>query len=424
MKVLVVGGGGREHVLAWKLSKSPSVDKIYCTPGNAGIQKIAECVNIDPRDIASLVEFAQENDIDLTVPGPEQPLVEGLVDEFRANDLLAFGPDKKAARIEGSKAFSKDLMARHGIPTARFDVFSSPANAQKFADNLGYPVVIKADGLAAGKGAIICNDADDAAKAIDTIMVEQKFGKAGEHVVVEEFLEGTELSVLAIVSGMDILMLPPSQDHKAVYDGDKGPNTGGMGAYSPVSAVSDKELASIERDVIVQTVHAMVSEGCTFSGVLYAGLMLTPKGPHVLEFNCRFGDPEAQVVIPRYRGDFGKLLYSAAAGKLGKENIVPDIDPRSAVCVTMASGGYPVSYKKGLPISGIDAVEDDDVTVFHAGTRMKLDQIVTDGGRVLGVTALGNSVTEARSRAYAAVSSIEFEGAHFRTDIGRRERGQ
>ncbi|MDZ7816245.1 MAG: phosphoribosylamine--glycine ligase [Planctomycetota bacterium] len=423
MNVLVVGGGGREHVLVWKLAKSPSVDKIYCTPGNAGIQKIADCTDIDPRDISSLVEFAKEKDIDLTVPGPEQPLVEGLVDEFRSNSLLAFGPDSKAARIEGSKAFSKDLMVRHGIPTARFDVFANPANAQKFADNLGYPVVIKADGLAAGKGAVICADAEEAAEAIDTIMVEQKFGKAGEKVVVEEFLEGTELSIFAIVSGMDILMLPPSQDHKAVYDGDKGPNTGGMGAYSPVSAVSDKDLAVIERDIIVQTVHAMVSEGCPFSGVLYAGLMLTSKGPHVLEFNCRFGDPEAQVVIPRYRGDFAKLLYAAASGDLEQANIVPDIDPRAAVCVVLASGGYPLSYKKGYPITGLDGIEDEDVTVFHAGTRMKLDQVVTAGGRVLGVTALGSSITEARSRAYAAVSAIEFDGVHFRTDIGRRERG-
>ncbi len=422
MKVLVVGGGGREHALVWKLGQSPLVEKIYCAPGNAGIAREAECVPIDPTDISSLADFAREKKVGLTVCGPEQPLAEGLVDHFALNGLKAFGPARRAARIEGSKAFAKDLMSRYGIPTARFDVFTEPASALKFAGKLGYPVVVKADGLAAGKGAVVCRTREEAERALDAMLVERKFGRAGDQVVVEEFLEGDELSVLALVSGNDIALLPPSQDHKQVFDGDEGPNTGGMGAYSPVPFVRDSDLAVIERDIIVQTVHALDREGSPYSGVLYTGLMLTQKGPYVLEFNCRFGDPETQAVLPKLEGDLAALLLAVTEGDLSDAADELKVDPRYSVCVIMASGGYPGPYKKGLPIKGAEDDFGPDVYVFHAGTRRRGEEILTAGGRVLGVTALGASLAEARAKAYSAVSRIEFEGAHYRTDIGRRGR--
>ena len=422
MKILVIGGGGREHALVWKLSQSPVVEKIFCCPGNAGIAHIAECSSIDPTDISSLEVFAKEKEVDLTICGPEQPLVDGIVDRFALSGLKVFGPSKRAARIEGSKVFAKELMARYNIPTARFEVFTDPDGAMKFAEKLGYPCVVKADGLAAGKGVFVCKSREEAEAAVNSMLVERRFGSAGDTIIVEEFLKGCEVSILAIVSGTEIVILPTSQDHKQAYDNDEGPNTGGMGAFSPASFVTPKELASIERDIIVQTVHGLNSEGAPYCGVLYAGIMLTVRGPFVLEFNCRFGDPEAQAVLPRLKGDLARILMSATNSDLvSAEEACYDWDSRYSVCIVMASGGYPRLYKKGYEISGLERDYGPDVHIFHAGTKSRHNNIVTAGGRVLGVTALGVSLAEARARAYAAASQIEFKGAHYRTDIGRRE---
>lgn len=418
MKVLVIGGGGREHALVWKIAQSHRVKKVYCAPGNAGIAEQAECVNIAADDIEGLLHFAKKEQIDLTVPGPEVPLVEGIVNVFEKAGLKIFGPTKSAAAIEGSKAFAKSLMRRHGIPTAEYQAFSDFETAKSYVETLDGEVVIKADGLAAGKGVVICSGAAEAVAALSGMMQDGQFGKAGDKVIVEELLKGEEVSILAITDGKAIVVLESSQDHKAAYDGDKGPNTGGMGAVSPTPLADDKVINRVIDQILVPIVHGMKKEGNPYTGVLYAGLMLTPTGPKVLEFNCRFGDPETQAVLFRLKSDLVDLLWRTAERNLEGAR-VPRWDKRPAVTVVMASGGYPGSYKKGLPINGLhDLRKEKDVFVFHAGTRRDGKSIVTDGGRVLGVTAFGGDVQSAKKNAYRAVEKISFEDAFYRGDIG------
>jgi len=419
MKVLVVGSGGREHALCWKIAQSPLVDRTFCAPGNAGIADVAECVNIDATDILNLRKFARENAVDLTVVGPEAPLTRGIVDAFQSVGLKVFGPSQQAARLEGSKVFAKQLMRRHGIPTAEFRVFNGADRAKAYLEMVGAPIVVKADGLAAGKAAIVCHTLEEAREAVDRIMVRREFGEAGDQIVIESLLEGEEASMIAFTDGRTIAVLPPSQDHKAAFDGDRGPNTGGMGAYSPAPVVTDEVAAQVEREVLVQTVHAMNREDKPFRGVLYAGIMVTDDGPQVLEFNCRMGDPETQPLLVRLKSDLVPILLATIDGTL--EETEPQWDERPSVCVVMASGGYPGSYQKGYPISGLeDAAKMEDVVVFHAGTRLQEGEVLTSGGRVLGVTALGNTIREARDRAYEAVSKIHFQDAYYRTDIGKK----
>ncbi len=419
MKVLIVGSGGREHALAWKLVQSPRLDKLYCAPGNAGIAQLADCINIEADDIELLCNFARKEKIDLTVVGPEKPLVIGIVDRFRSNSLKIFGPTRKAAALEGSKVFSKALMRKYGIPTAEFKSFNSLDHAKRYIGFLNRPPVIKADGLAGGKGSIVCKTQEEALEAAENIIKKKVFGEAGGKIVIEEFLEGEEVSILAFTDGSTIAPLEAAQDHKALYDGDKGPNTGGMGAYSPVPIVTDELCRVIEKDILVSTVHAMNREGRPYKGVLYVGLMLTPAGPKVLEYNVRLGDPETQPLLMRLKGDLLPTLLAVAEGKL--ETIDFEWDPRSAVCVVMASGGYPGKYEKGEAINGLDAVsEADDVVVFHAGTTSRQGKTVTNGGRVLGVTAIGDDIQEAQRKAYDAAAKISFNGAYYRKDIGAK----
>jgi len=419
MKVLVVGGGGREHALVWKIAQSPLVDKIYCAPGNAGIARHAECINIGAAEVVRLRKLASDKGIDLTVVGPEAPLCEGIVDSFRAEGLKIFGPTRRAARLEGSKVFAKELMHRHGIPTATFRVFNSPERARAYVEMVDAPVVVKADGLAAGKGVLVCKTPTEAYSAINKTMIDRDFGDSGDRIVIEDCLVGEEASVLAFTDGKTIAVLPSAQDHKPIFDDDRGPNTGGMGAYSPAPVITEELERTIERDIIIQAVHAMNREEREYSGVLYAGLMITEDGPFVLEFNCRLGDPELQPLILRLNSDLVPILMAVIEGRLDEAEI--EWDPRPALCVVMASGGYPGTYQKGFPISGLDEVEKmEDVVVFHSGTAMEDGQVVTAGGRVLGVTALGETIAEAKARAYEAVGKISFRGAHFRTDIGRK----
>jgi phosphoribosylamine--glycine ligase len=417
MRVLVVGGGGREHALVWKIAQSPLVDRIYCAPGNAGIEQHANCVDIEAEDIMGLRRFALDEDVDLTVVGPEGPLCAGIVDAFQARDLRIFGPPEKAARLEGSKVFAKRLMDRHNIPTATFRTFDSADRAKAYIDMVGAPIVVKADGLAGGKAAIVCDTAEEARQAVNRIMIEGEFGEAGEQVVVEECLKGEEASVLAFTDGHSIAILPPSQDHKAVYDGDEGPNTGGMGAYCPAPVV-DTELASlIERDVIIQTIHAMNREDRPYRGVLYAGVMIEDDTPNVLEFNCRLGDPEMQPLAMLLKSDIVPILMATTDGTL--KDLEIEWHDGAALCVVMASGGYPLDYEKGRHIRGLEDVEAmENVMVFHSGTRRVGDKLITDGGRVLGVTARGDTIDEAQRLAYEAVEKITFTDAHYRTDIG------
>ena len=427
MKILVVGGGGREHTLVWKIAQSPLVKKIYCAPGNPGIAQLAECVPIKAEDIKALCEFAGKEKIALTVVGPEDPLVLGIVDVFTKAGLRIFGPTQKAAAIEGSKVFSKSLMRKHAIPTAEFRAFQSARDAVSYIKTFEPPLVVKADGLAKGKGAIVCRTSQEALDAVELIMKKKEFGEAGEKLVIEEFLTGEEVSVLALTDGKTIMPLEPAQDHKAIYDGDKGPNTGGMGAYCPVPLVTPEVAMRIDREVLVPTVHAMNAQGRPYKGVLYAGLMMTPGGPKVLEYNARFGDPETQAILVRMKSDLVPILMAVTDGTLDKMEI--EWDPRPAVCVVMASPGYPGPYEKGKEITGLDAVKDmRDVIVFHAGTTYKDGKVVTNGGRVLGVTALGDDIGWARLHAYEAVRKIKFQGVQFRTDIGakalKRQLGQ
>jgi phosphoribosylamine--glycine ligase len=419
MKVLVVGGGGREHALVWKIAQSPRVRKIYCAPGNAGIAQMAECLSISADDVKGLTAWAEKEKIDLTVVGPEAPLTLGMVDVFRARGLRVFGPSQKAAEIEGSKAFTKELMKKYGIPTGDSETFTDPAAAVKYIKGKGAPLVVKADGLAAGKGVIICRTVEEALSALDLILVQKAFGTAGAKVVVEEFLEGEEASFLAFTDGETVLPLPTSQDHKAIYDNDQGPNTGGMGAYSPAPVVTEKVHREAMEKVMIPTVRGMAREGRKYQGVLYAGLMIKDDQPKVLEFNARFGDPEAQPLLMRLKSDLIPILEATIDGKLSHHKM--ELEDRSSVCVVVASGGYPGSYEKGKVISGLqEAARVRDAFVFHAGTAFKEGRVVTNGGRVLGVTALGSGIQEAIQRAYEAVAKISWEGAYYRKDIGHK----
>jgi phosphoribosylamine--glycine ligase len=419
MKVLVVGGGGREHALAWKISQSPKVTKIFAAPGNAGIAQLAECVPIKSEDIPGLLTFAKAKLIDLTIVGPEGPLSMGIVDTFTEAGLRVFGPSGKAAEIEASKRFSKDLMKKYNIPTAEYGVFTDKAEAEAYVREKGAPIVVKADGLAAGKGVVVAETVDEALKALDLIMTEKAFGTAGDHVVIEECLRGEEASFMAFSDGRTIIPMASSQDHKRVFDGDKGPNTGGMGAYSPAPVVTKKLERKVMDTIMIPTVQAMEKEGRLFKGVLYAGLMIHEGEAKVLEFNARFGDPETQPVMARLDTDLIDIIEAILAGSLSKIDIKWKAD--SAVCVVMASGGYPGAYEKGREIRGLTrAVRRAGVFVYHAGTALKDGSVVTDGGRVLGVTGLGPVIAAAIDRAYAGVSDISFEGAHYRRDIGAR----
>ncbi len=419
MKVLVVGGGGREHALVWKIARSPLVDKIYCAPGNAGIEREARCVPIEAYRVDDLVRFAEEERVDLIVVGPELPLTLGIVDRMNERGLRAVGPPQKAARIEGSKAFAKELMKQHGIPTADAVVFSNREEAAAYIQMGSGLIAIKADGLAAGKGVLLCRDRKEAMTALDRIMLEREFGDAGNRVVVEEFLRGEEASFIAFTDGQTVVPMPTSQDHKPVFDNDEGPNTGGMGAYSPAPVVTKEIHQRIMEEIMIPTVEAMAALGTPYRGVLYAGLMIGEDGPKVLEFNARFGDPETQPLIIRLESDLVPILMAIVEGDLEKIDV--RWNPRPAVCVVMASGGYPGSYEKGKEIEGLDDVEAmEDVVVFHAGTRSLAGRIFTDGGRVLGVTARGLDIESAINRAYKACSLIRWESVHYRKDIGRK----
>jgi len=419
MKVLIVGSGGREHALAWKISQSPLLTKLYCAPGNPGIAEVAECVNIPAEAIAPLMTFADREKIDLTVIGPEDTLAAGVVDAFADEHLPCFGPNRRAAELESNKAFAKNLMKRNNIPTAAFQVFDTLDGAKDYIEKREPPMVVKAYGLAKGKGVFICHNRGEAFKAVDAIMKEGIFGESGDKVIVEDCLSGPEASILAITDGRTIMPLPTSQDHKRVFDNDRGPNTGGMGAYSPAPVITDDLSDRIEREIIIPSIHAMKREDRPYTGVLYAGMMITEEGPFVLEFNCRFGDPETQPILMRLKSDLLPVLHAAALGELDKAEVEWSEQP--AVCVAMASGGYPGRYEKGKVIEGLDEVRKmQDVQVFHAGTAMKNGKLVTAGGRVLGVTALGKDLRSAVARAYEAVSKIRWEGVHYRTDIARR----
>lgn len=420
MKVLVVGGGGREHAICWKISKSSKVSKIYCAPGNAGIAEVAECVNIKAMEFDKLAAFAKDNQIDLTVVGMDDPLVGGIVDVFEAEGLRVFGPRKNAAILEGSKAFSKDLMKKYHIPTAAYETFTSPEEAKKYLETSKYPIVLKADGLALGKGVLICETKEDAMAGVNELMLDKKFGSAGNTIVVEEFMTGREVSVLSFVDGNTIKIMSSAQDHKRAKDGDQGLNTGGMGNFSP-SPFYTKEVDEFCKKYIYQaTVDAMKAEGRPFKGVIFFGLMLTPDGPKVLEYNARFGDPEAQVVLPRLENDIVDVFEACIDGTLDQVDLKFDND-RATVCVILASDGYPVEYKKGFPIEGLEKFKGkDDYYVFHSGTKFNENgQIVTNGGRVLGVTATGKDLKEARKKAYEATEWISFENKYMRHDIGK-----
>ena len=424
MKVLVVGSGGREHALVWKVNQSPHVKNIYCAPGNAGIAAIAECVDIKAHDIPGLVDFAREQRIDLAIIGPESPLILGIADELNAAGVPAFGPSQAAAEIEGSKVFAKQLMAKYAIPTAWFRVFDNPHDASSFVNEYcgksdDCPLVVKADGEALGKGVFVCSTKDEALQAIHTIMVDRQFGKSGDRVVIEERLEGQEASIMVITDGESIFPFEAVQDYKRIYDGDKGPNTGGMGCYSPVPAVT-KEIYEQALDTIIKpTISAMKEEGRPYTGVLYAGIILTKDGPKTLEFNARFGDPETQVALRLLDGDIIEIIQAALTGSL--DSVRRKWYNECAVCVVVASGGYPGHYDVGKPITGLsEAARLDGVVVFHAGTKLSGGQTVTSGGRVLGVTAAGDSFRIAVERAYSAVSKIHFEDLYYRKDIGAR----
>ncbi len=423
MKVLVIGSGGREHAIVWKLSQSPLVKKIYAAPGNPGTALHAENLAIPAEDIDGLRSFAQREKIDLTVVGPELPLTLGITDKFRDAGLKVFGPSKAASELEASKVFSKEVMLRHNIPTAFYKKFDNPDFALAYIETHNPPFVVKADGLAAGKGVIICRTKEEASRAIVLIMKEKAFGAAGKRVVIEEFLKGEEASFLAVTDGKTVVPLAPAQDHKAIYDGDKGPNTGGMGAYSPAPVVTPGLTQEIMDTIMVPTVKAMEAEGRPYSGVLYAGLMIYEGKPKVLEFNCRFGDPETQPILMRLDDDLFEVLMSTVEGRLNRRAF--KWKAQASVCVVMSAKGYPGEYLKGSEIKGLEeALRLKDVMVFHAGTAIKGGKIVTSGGRVLGVTALGKDISGAIERAYSAVSMISWEGAYFRKDIGRKALGR
>jgi phosphoribosylamine--glycine ligase len=423
MKILVVGQGGREHALVWKLAQSPKVSEVFCAPGNAGTAVDGRNIDIAATDIERLVKFSSAENVDLTVVGPEVLLVAGIVDAFEEAGLCIFGPSKLAAELEGSKVFSKELMRLANVPSADYWVFDQPENAlTHIQDREEESFVIKADGLAAGKGVVVCSSKSKAEQAVRQIMIDKAYGDAGNQIIIEEKLTGQEVSILAIVDGNTILPLEPSQDHKPAYDGDTGPNTGGMGAYSPTPLVTEELMDRIIETILVPTVHTMKKEGRKFRGILYAGLMITNQGPKVLEFNVRFGDPEAQPVLMRLQSDLAEVLSAAARGELSELSPL-EWDPRPAVCVVMGAEGYPGSYEKGRPIRGLDQADKlADVKVFHAGTARHGETVVTDGGRVLGVTALGGSIADAKLKAYQAVKCIRWDGAWCRKDISDKAR--
>ncbi|MDT8900187.1 phosphoribosylamine--glycine ligase [Anaeroselena agilis] len=418
MRVLVIGGGGREHALVWKLAASPRVEKIYCAPGNPGVGALAECVDIDVKDNTALVTFAWEKKIDLTVVGPEAPLANGIVDVFAAHGLKIFGPAQAAARIEGSKAFAKDIMRKYGIPTAGYGVFTDAVAARDYIKEQGAPIVVKADGLAAGKGVVVAMTEAEALAAVDMIMTDAVFGTAGAQVVVEEFMQGEEASLLAFTDGRTVVPMVSAQDHKRVFDGDRGPNTGGMGAYAPAPVLTPAVLERVMKEILQPAVDALRAEGCPYCGCLYAGLMITDAGPKVVEFNARFGDPETQVVLPLLESDLTTVMEACIDGTLDKTAVV--WRDEAAVCVVMAAGGYPGEYDKGDVISGLEEAAAAGAVVFHAGTALKDGRVVTNGGRVLGVTAMDRDVLRAIEKAYAAVDRIGFRGAHCRRDIAHR----
>ncbi len=417
MKVLVIGSGGREHAIIHKLLESDKIDKIYCAPGNGGISAEAECVDIGATDIPKLVDFAKSNSIDFTVVGMDDPLVMGVVDAFEEAGLRVFGPKKNAAIIEGSKAFSKELMKKYGIPTAKYEIFDDFEKALAYVKTLTPPIVLKADGLALGKGVLICADYKEAEDGLKEIMVDKKFGSSGNKIVIEEFLTGPEVSVLSFCDGKTVVPMVSAQDHKRALDNDEGLNTGGMGTFSPSRVYGEKEAKEAMEKIFLPTVDALNKEGRTFKGIIYFGLMLTKDGPKVIEYNCRFGDPETQVILPRLKSDLLEIFEACVDGTLDKLDI--KWDDGGACCVVMASGGYPVSYGKGYEISGIeDAEKDPAVKVYHAGTAVKDGKYVTNGGRVIGVTAVGANLDEAIKTAYKAVDKIDFKDKHFRHDIG------
>ncbi len=416
MKILVVGGGGREHAICWKLSKEKNVEKIYCAPGNAGIANVAECVNIGDTNIEELLKFAKENEIGLTIVGPEVPLVMGIVDEFEKEGLRVFGPNKKCAQLEGSKAFSKEFMIKHNIPTAKYKEYTNLEEAISEIDSFGYPVVIKADGLAAGKGVVIPENREDAIATLKEMMSDKKFGAAGDKIVIEEFLKGIETSILAFVDNDTIVPMASAKDHKKVNNYEQGPNTGGMGTFSP-SEIYTEELANkVKETVLEKTLEGIKKDGLNFKGILFVGLMITEDGEKVLEYNVRFGDPETQSVLFRLETDLHEIMEAILDNKL--KDIEINYSDDEAVCVMLTSGGYPDSYEKGKIITGLENL-DDDIVVFHSGTKMFDGNLVTNGGRVIGITAKSTTVKDAAEKVYENIKKINFEGMHYRTDIGR-----
>ena len=418
MKILIVGGGGREHAIAWKLAKSPKVEKMYCAPGNAGIAEVAECVNIGVMEFDKLVAFANEHEIELTVVAPDDPLAAGAVDAFEAAGLRAFGPRANAAILEGSKAFSKDLMKKYGIPTAAYETFNDPEKALAYLETAKMPIVLKADGLALGKGVLICKDLEEAKAGVKTLMMDKQFGSAGDEIVIEEFMTGREVSVLSFVDGKTIKIMTSAQDHKRAKDGDQGLNTGGMGTFSPSPFYTPQVDAFCREHIYQKTVDAMKAEGREFKGIIFFGLMLTADGPKVLEYNARFGDPETQVVLPRMKNDLVDLFEACIDGTLDQIDL--EFEDNAAVCVVLASAGYPEHYEKGFEIRGLENFKDrDGYYVFHAGSKFdEQGRVVTNGGRVLGVTATGTNLKEARANAYKATEWIDFDNKYMRHDIG------
>ncbi len=419
MKVLVVGSGGREHALTWKISQSPLVDKIYCLPGNGGMAQLAECFDLDPLDIKSVADFAQEKKIDLTVVGPEAPLVEGIADEFEKRNLKIFGPKKRGAMMEGSKSFAKDLMNKYGVPTAKAVKFNRYEEALEYVKKSDFPLVVKADGLAGGKGAVVSFDLGTALQALEDCFIVKKFGKAGEVVNIEEYLEGEEVTILAFTDGESVLPLTPAQDYKRAFDNDEGLNTGGMGSYSPVPQLSQKAFQEIMEKIFYPTIEGMKKENLSYQGILYGGLILTKEGPKVLEYNCRFGDPESQAILPLLKSDLVEIMMAVIDGGLSDYQI--SFYPEKCITVVIASQGYPLSYQTGFPIEGLEEVSQiEGVQVFHAGTKLQNGKFVTAGGRALNISAIGSSFKEAREKAYQAVEKIYFQGMHYRKDIGLR----
>ncbi len=417
MRVLVIGKGGREHALVWKIFQSERVDKIYAAPGNDGMAHLAERVAINYRDIERLADWAEENRIDLTLVGPEEPLVAGIVDLFNERGLKIFGPNKKAARIEGSKVFAKSILKKYRIPTAEYEVFMDPEEALEYLDEAHYPLVIKAEGLARGKGVVIATRKKEAFAAVDKIMDDRIFGSAGQRIVIEDFLAGREVSIIALTDGKHIIPLPPAQDHKPVFDGDEGPNTGGMGSYSPVSFISGDMEKRICEEIMKPAIRAFQEEGIDYKGIIYTGLIVTDMGPKVLDFNPRFGDPETQVILPRLQNDLIEVIEKVMEGRM--EDLVLEWDKRTAVCVILASGGYPIAFDTGMEINGLEELKKhDNVLVFHAGTRRDGDKYLTDNGRVLGITVLGDGLFDSLNQVYQCVDMVNFNDMHYRSDIG------